>query len=257
MAWTDTGLIWYAGERPINRTPQLQASQDQVKQANPPETFVKELSQAYLPHQTTRTQHTGKEIAAAYAQMHGIPIALTAAGDIREQPSHFEDARLCRARQGRAPTSKEQLDQWLKASDATLAAEQRMGLTMQYEAAHGVLPSVGQESASTKPHTLGSLGLRRATRLTQAQFAERLKYHGVPQDQHMKLALAAYEGGHIVPDDEDDQAHTFHPGTNMAMQKTVAGIHANFVALDVLQGKKRAGGVRVSDMRASARHWEC
>jgi hypothetical protein len=266
MPWTNNGLVWYGGERPINRTPQLQTTWEQVKQANSDMPHSSMLP-AWDPMATRKQQNSQAQIAVAYAQHHGIPITLTAAGDVREQPARpEEDARLTRALAGRTPPTAAALNEWLRESDGALATDQRIALTMEYEHAHGRLPSGVEETPATKTHTLGSLGLRKATKMTQAEFAERLRFHGVPQEDHLRLAMEAFQAGHILRDDEDqamtfhpgsNMGHTFHPGSTLARQKTVAGIQANFAALAVLQGKKPAGGVRVGDMKASARDWEC
>jgi len=195
------------------------------------------------------------------AKQHGSKVALSASGDVLvEAAVQGEDERLTRALAGRTPRDAEELNAWLKESGIASEA-QRIALAMEY----GSLPSRPKDAA-TKQHTLGSLGLRKATKMTQAQFAERLRFHGVPQEDHLRLAMEAFQAGHILRDDEDQamtfhpgttMGHTFHPGSTMAMQKTVAGIQANFAALAVLQGTKSAGGVRVGDMRASSSDWRC
>jgi hypothetical protein len=180
-----------------------------VEQVNP-DAFRHTAPQAYDPHTARQAYNSRLQLTAQLAKDAHIPIMLNAAGDVVEATSEREDPRLKAILQAHGhPTTQEELNDWAEA--AGLATDQRMALYAEYQAKHGPLPSTQHDDQARKQHTLGSLGLRRATRLTQAQFAERLKYHGVPADQHMKLALLAYEAGHLLRDDESEQAHTFHP----------------------------------------------
>ncbi|HSX82728.1 MAG TPA: hypothetical protein VLQ80_29730 [Candidatus Saccharimonadia bacterium] len=264
MVWTNNGILWYTGERPITPTPHLTTTVEQLTAANPGQ-FQPTAQPAYDPMAAVRTKNTRDQLTVTLARQQGMAVQLDASGTVRVAAAQVEDERLSRALEGRTPASKEQLDAWLKASDATLAPDQRMALTMAYEATHGVLPSEGQESPATRQHTLGSLGLRKASRMTQSEFAERLRYHQVPPDQHLKLALAAFEGGHIRPDDEPE-AMTFHPGSSMgrtpadqARQKKVEDLKASMARLDAhVHGTPgRSSSTRVGGLRASASYWEC
>jgi hypothetical protein len=270
MAWTNNGLLWYGGERPINRTPQLQATAAESARANPG-AFQHTATVAYDPVETRKQQNSQAQIAVAYAQAHSIPITLTAAGDVREQPARQEeDARLTRALQGSAPRSQTQLNQWLKASDATLTVDQRAALTMQYEAAHGALPPVVEEDEQHKgmtfhpgrmagagAPTLEYFGFKKGDQLTEKEFTQRIATAGVV-DTHVqtRLLVEARDAGIIVTPGQ--KRHTEDVQATRACEQVRRKCQANFDQLYRLQGRPQpAGGVRVSDMRASSSDWGC
>jgi hypothetical protein len=211
MTWTTNGFVHYRGTQNQRSGPPLQASPQQLAAANPG--WGQSTTQpVWDPRQEAQSQNTRDQMACVVAEHAHISLALNASGDLVEAPAQAIDNRITNALQGRTPKDQQDLDQWLKEADPSLTAADRMALAMQYEATFGPLMPLAE---ATKAHTLGSLGLRKASRMTQTQFAERLRYHQVPQDQHMTLAFLAYEGGHIVPEDEE-QGITFQPSVTRA-----------------------------------------
>jgi hypothetical protein len=191
---------------------------------------------------TTSQDH----FTVAVAKQAGIPLVLQAHGGLREVPAGHGDPRLAEVLQGRRPRSKEELDAW--AQDAGYVhADQRMALTLDYEAHAGVLPSEAAPEADGKQFTLGSLGLRRQTKMTAAEFERRMHEHGVPHEQRLSLAVAATQAGHIVPDETQDQARW---PVDAERQRKVWDLHASLHRLYQQQG--RSMGVRVPDITAAA-----
>jgi len=138
MVRTNNGTIFYPGERPSAVRPDLRISTQQLMQANPGMSFAHEL---YDPVAHRRNKNTASQIAVSLARRSGTPIMLTAGGDVRERADAPLDSRLVRALNGRHPCSRIQLDRWLKDTDGALQPDQRMALTMEYEATYGPLPN--------------------------------------------------------------------------------------------------------------------
>jgi hypothetical protein len=204
MVWTNNGTIFYPGERPSAVRPDLRISTQQLMQANSGMSFAHEL---YDPVAHRRNKNTASQIAVSLARRSGTPIMLTAGGDVRERADAPLDSRLVRALNGRHPRSKTQLDRWLKDMDSALRPDQRLALTMAYEATYGPLPNTNlgrdpedaldeDDTGATLPDppparrpSLGALGLRRQTRLTAREFERRLHEHGVPVRYHAQLMV--------------------------------------------------------------------
>jgi len=237
MVWTNNGTIFYPGERPSAVRPDLRISTQQLMQANSGMSFAHEL---YDPVAHRRNKNTASQIAVSLARRSGTPIMLTAGGDVRERADAPLDSRLVRALNGRHPCSRIQLDRWLKDTDGALQPDQRMALTMEYEATYGPLPNTnlgrdvreepdaddtGDELSTPPPArrpSLGALGLRRQTRLTAREFEQKLFEHGVPLRQHAQLMAEAHRAGHIC-DEADESAMTFRPMTRRAEEEARRG----------------------------------
>ena len=237
MVWTNGNGIFYPGTRPSPQPVDLRVNHEQFLRANPGLAFAHEL---YDPVAHLRNKNTAAQIAVSLARRSGTPIMLTAGGDVRERPDEAMDSRLVRALRGRHPASRRQLDHWLQAMDRALQPDQRMALTMQYEATYGPLPNTnlgrdvreepdaddtGDELSTPPPArrpSLGALGLRRQTRLTAREFEQKLFEHGVPLRQHAQLMAEAHRAGHIC-DEADESAMTFRPMTRRAEEEARRG----------------------------------
>src|SRR5262245_57993437 len=127
------------------------------------------------PHRETEAQATQAAIGVEAMRRAGIRVTIDAAGVPHDKPIHQVDPRLAHALVGHPrPATHEELIERLGEAGYTDPQEQRV-LSMAYALVTGRnLPSEKVE-ATNRQYTLGSLGLRRQTKLTQREFAERLR----------------------------------------------------------------------------------